>query len=607
MKIGPNYLGDGKCEFIVWAPVLNKVDLEIVHPHKKIISLTPIQSGYWKTVTDNINPDTQYFFKLNGEKSRPDPASHYQPNGVHQPSQIIDHSTFKWEDHGWNGIELSKMIMYELHVGTFTYGGTFEEIIPRLDKIKEIGVNTLSLMPVAQFPGDRNWGYDSVQPFAVQNSYGGPDGFKKLINECHKKGIAVILDVVYNHLGPEGNYFAEFGPYFTNKYKTHWGEAINYDGPYSDEVRKFFIQNAVHWFTHYHVDGLRLDAVHAIFDVSAHPFLRELTENVASLSEELNKKCYIIAESNLNDTKIIKSYESGGYGIDSQWCDDLHHCIHTLLTGETKGYYADYGDVKDIVRCYRDGYSLTGQYSKFRKRQHGVSAIDQPGEKFIVSSQTHDQVGNRMLGERLSVLVNFEALKLAAAAYIFPPFIPMLFMGEEYAENTPFLYFVSHNDHDLIEAVRKGRKDEFHSFNWEGEPPDPQSIDTFLKSKLDWEKRSQTYHKIMLEYYKNLLRLRGEIPALYYLKKENADVSGFEENKVVLLHRWYEKSEILLIMNLSQNISKIIVELSLGKWKKGLDSSEEKWNGPGSLIADHINTGDEISLSPYTSVLFVRE
>jgi maltooligosyltrehalose trehalohydrolase len=606
MKIGANYLGNGKCEFIVWAPFLKNVELKIASSadargtlSSRYIPMKKGESGYWRVIAGDVFPGTLYLYRLDGEKERPDPASHSQPKGVHQPSQVVEHGHFAWEDGLWNGLDISQMIMYELHVGTFTMEGTFDAIIPRLDEFRELGINAIEIMPVAQFPGERNWGYDGVYLYAVHNSYGGPDGLKRLVNECHKKEIAVVLDVVYNHLGPEGNYLWDFGPYFTDKYKTPWGSAVNFDSAYSDEVRNFFIENALYWFKNYHIDALRLDAIHAIFDMSAKHFLEELADRVEEFSEREGRKFYLIAESNLNDARVVRPREIGGYGIDSQWCDDLHHSLHTLLTGEDEGYYIDFGQVDHLVKSLKEGFVYSGQFSAFRKRRHGNSSKDRPGQQFVVFSQNHDQIGNRMLGERLSRLVPFEGLKLAAAVIILSPYVPLLFMGEEYGEEAPFLYFVSHSDPDLIEAVRKGRREEFIEFNWRGEPPDPQCEKTFLKSRINWERRKEGRHKVLLDFYKQLIALRKRIPALRSLSKENLDVWGLEKERVVIMRRWEKggKGQVLAVFNLNKSDLNLKPFFPEGAWKKVLDSSEQTWSGSGTLLPEKINSmsNDETS------------
>jgi len=606
MKIGANYLGNGRCQFIVWGPFLDKVELKIVFPEERIISMVKDDVGYWRTTLDLVSTETLYLFRLDGDKDRPDPASNSQPNGVHGPAEIIDHKLFKWSDDDWNGIDISRMVIYELHVGTFTDEGTFEAIIPRLNEIYDVGINAIELMPVAQFPGERNWGYDGVFPFAPQNSYGGSEGLKTLIDKCHENGIAVILDVVYNHLGPEGNYLSEYGPYYTERYKTPWGKAINFDDAYSDEVRNFFIQNALYWFDNHHVDTLRLDAVHSICDMSSKHILEELSEEVTKYSIDKGKKHYLIAESALNDIKVIKKTEEGGYGIDAQWSDDLHHSLHALLTAEKNGYYVDFGQVNQLGKSLKEGFVYSGEYSSFRKKRYGSFSGDIPGKKFIVYSQNHDQAGNRLNGERLSSLVNLEGLKLAAGVVIFSPNIPLLFMGEEYGEESPFLYFVSHSDRKLIDAVRGGRRHEFKAFSWKGKAPDPQSIGTFLNSRIDWEKRKVGRNKVLLNYYKKLIALRNSIPSLSNLDKKSLEVVSHDEEKVLVVKRrdLKCKSSVLMIFNFNKTESRINANFKEGTWKKVLDSSEEIWGGPGSLVPFEVNKGQELTLAGHGLVLY---
>ncbi len=606
MKTGVSYLGNKDCEFIVWAPFLREVSLKIVSPCQKTILMEKDNNGYWKTVVRNAPPSISYYYRLDNEKDRPDPASHYQPEGVHGPSRVVDHS-FNWEDDNWQGINMSEMIIYELHVGTFTPEGIFDAIIPRLGELKDVGINAVEIMPVAQFPGERNWGYDGVYPYAVQYSYGGPEGFKRFVNECHRKGISVILDVVYNHLGPEGNYLRDFGPYFTDKYKTPWGSAVNFDDACSNEVRDFFIENAIHWFKHYHVDALRLDAIHAIFDMGAKHFLHELSERVEGFSRQNGRKFYLVAESDLNDSRVVMSRDTLGHGMDGVWCDDFHHALHTILTGENQGYYIDFGMIKHLVKSLREGFVYSGQYSQFRKRNHGNSSENIPAKRLVVFSQNHDQIGNRMLGERLTTLISYEARKLAAGILLLSPYVPLLFMGEEYGEDSPFLYFVSHCDPGLVEAVRQGRKEEFRDFQWKGEPPDPQSRKTFIKSKIDWEKRKKGDYKVLLDFYKNLIILRRTIPALSYLDKNNLTVDGLEEEKIILLKRWKDSSHVFLIFNFNSADVNITPVIPGGEWVKILDSAEKKWNGPGSLLENKLSSGSEILIRGHSLAVYSRE
>jgi len=606
MKIGAHCLEYGRCEFVVWGPRVERLDLELLGPRPRTLPMQKDEHGYWRLIAENVSPESAYRYCLNGDRLRADPASQFQPEGVHGCSRFDSPHSFRWNDASWRGIELDKMVMYELHVGTFTPEGTFEAVIPRLDQLSALGINAIELMPVAQFPGERNWGYDGVYPFAVQNSYGGPDGLKRLVRECHAKGMVVLLDVVYNHLGPEGNYLEEFGPYFTDKYRTPWGKAVNFDGPDSDEVRNFFIENALFWFDRYHIDALRLDAVHGIYDMSAVPFLQELAQRVNVLSRATGRRHCLIAESDLNDTRIIRPPELGGFGIDAQWCDDFHHSIHTLLTGERTGYYEDFGSTEHLVKSLREGFVFSGQYSSYRRRRHGNSTATCPTPRLVVSSQNHDQIGNRLQGERLSSLVSFEALKLAAAAVILSPHIPLFFMGEEYAEETPFLYFVDHSDPQLLEAVRKGRRAEFAAFRWAAEPPDPADPQTFLASTIQWQKRSSGRNKIMLEYYRQLLALRKEFPALSHLSFEHLEAVGFEHARTVLLRRWWRTSHIVALFNFSTDASTVEMPLPVGAWKLVLDSADTTWGGPGSAAQHVVRSGDPITLQPHSAALYKK-
>jgi maltooligosyltrehalose trehalohydrolase len=590
MTIGAVYNGNGTCTFTVWAPFLNKVELRIVWPDERLYSMERDGTGYWEAELNNVSPGTRYFYRLDEEHDRPDPASRFQPEGVHGPSGVIDHSSFKWTDKGWKGVPLKDFIIYELHAGTFTKEGTFRAIIPHLAYLQDLGITAVEIMPVAQFPGSRNWGYDGVYPYAVQNSYGGPDGLKALVNACHEKGLAVILDVVYNHLGPEGNYLWSYGHYFTSRYRTPWGDAVNFDGPYSDEVRKFFIENAVYWITEYHMDALRIDAIHGIYDFSARHFLQELSDEVRSRAETLGRKIYVTVESDLNDVRVINPADKGGYGLDAQWNDDFHHCLHTLLTGEDSGYYADFGSVRHMEKAFREGFVYSGEYSIYRKRRHGNSSKDRPARQFIVFSQNHDQVGNRALGDRLSRTLSLEKLKLAAGAVLLSPCVPLLFMGEEYGENAPFQYFVSHSDEQLIEAVRKGRREEFASFGWKAEVADPQDDQTFLDSKININLRQEGRHNVLFRFYRELIRLRKEVPALSNMSRESMEVRGFEEEKVLYVRRWSEGDEVFCLYNFNKDDASIRLALPEGAWKKTLDPSASEWGGEVSMAVSEIKS-----------------
>lgn len=595
LSLGARFLGDGRCCFCVWGPSADKVEVRIVAPRERIVPLEKGPKGYHRAILEGIEPGSLYLYRLDGTTERPDPVSRSQPQGVHGPSQVVD-PHFAWGDRHWFGLRLEDYILYELHVGTFTPEGTFDGIIPHLDALKEVGITAVELMPVAQFPGNRNWGYDGVYPFAVQNSYGGPEGLRRLVSACHQRGLAVVLDVVYNHLGPEGNYLGDFGPYFTERYRTPWGAAINFDGPYSDGVQRFFIENALYWITEFHIDALRLDALHAILDMSAHPFLEELANAVREQAERIGRRVHLIAESDLNDTKVIRSQELGGYGLDAQWNDDFHHALHTLLTGESSGYYQDFGKVSHLVKAFAEGYIYSGQYSAYRRHRHGNSSKHLAARQLVVCSQNHDQVGNRMFGERLSQLVSFDGLKLAAGVVLLSPFIPLLFMGEEYGESAPFPYFVSHSDPELIEAVRRGRAEEFAAFAWRGEPPDPQDEATFLQAKLDHKLRHDGEHKVLLDFYKELVRLRNTLPALTSLSKESMEVAGYERQNVLFVRRWSGDDEVFMAFHFRDTEDSIALPVPGGRWRRVLDSADERWKGNGTSLPDQLTSDGEVTL-----------
>ncbi|MDX2001918.1 MAG: malto-oligosyltrehalose trehalohydrolase [Chitinophagales bacterium] len=588
-------------EFTVWAPLVQQVALVT---DKETYPLQKGDMGYW-AANIALPPGTKYQYEINGKLRRPDPASRYQPDGVHEWSSVVNH-TFAWTDKAWKGIPLEQMIIYELHVGTFSSKGTFEGVIQRLDHFKKLGINAIELMPLAQFPGGRNWGYDGVYPFAVQHTYGGPDGLKQLVDACHAMGIAVLVDVVYNHLGPEGNYLNDFGPYFTDKYHTPWGKSLNFDGPYSDEVRNFFIENAIGWFRDYHIDGLRLDAVHAIVDIGATHFLKELAKEIKSLSFALGREMVLIAESDLNDVRHTATFEENGYGFDGQWADDMHHALHALATGEDSGYYMDYGGIEHLELAYQHGFTYTGQYSKFRNKQYGSEVRHLPAKNFVVCIQNHDQTGNRMLGERLSQLVSFEMLKALAAAYILSPFTPMLFMGEEYAENSPFLYFVSHGDENLIKAVRKGRKEEFKEFKWAGEAPDPQAISTFEQSKLQWDFENDPNKAAMFKFYRQLIKLRQH-PVMRDRQRKHLTTDSNEANKLLFVTRKTKGRALWMALNFSNGEVQVEPKISKGRWTLLLDSADKKWQGKGSTAPKQLKKGLTITVSPESVLIYEKD
>ncbi|MDZ4246736.1 MAG: malto-oligosyltrehalose trehalohydrolase [Dehalococcoidia bacterium] len=604
---GATFLGNSRCRFRVWAPAAKKIEVHILEPEEQLLRLKRNRRGYHGKIVDGVRLNSMYFYKIDGSTERPDPASRFQPRGVHGPSRVVD-PVYSWDDREWTGIPLSEYVIYELHTGTYTPEGTFDSIIPRLDSLKDVGITAIELMPVAQFPGTRNWGYDGVYPYAVQNSYGGPDSLKKLVNACHKKGMAVILDVVYNHLGPEGNFLRDFGPYFNESYCTPWGPALNFDGPFSDEVRSFFIQNALYWITEFHIDSLRLDALHGIVDRAPRTFIEELAASVHKQGKALKRMVYLMAESNQNDARLISPVETGGFGLDAHWNDDFHHSLRVLLTGDRQGYYKDYTHLAHLAKAFREGFVFSGEYSPFRQRRHGISSKEVPAFRFVVFSQNHDQVGNRMLGERSGQLISFEGLKLAAGAVILSPFIPLLFMGEEYGEKAPFQYFTNHSDPAVVKGTREGRKAEFVDFRWQGEPPDPQDEATLFRSKLNYGLRESGHHRVLLAFYRELLHLRKTLPALAQLDKEKMEVGNYEKAGLLVLHRWSGEDSVRVIFNFGPSATAAVLNISPGKWCKILDSADTRWSGPGTVAPEELTCQGDITLrlQPWSFILLSR-
>lgn len=597
---------DGSCTFLVWAPKAEQVELHLLAPTDRVVAMRRLAQGYHFTRVENAPEGTRYSFRLDGAADRPDPASCYQPSGVHGPSGLL-RSGFAWEDRGWFGLPLRDYIIYELHVGTFTTDGTFDAILPHLPELKDLGVTAIELMPVAQFPGSRNWGYDGVFPFAVQNSYGGPEGLKRLVNACHGMGLAVILDTVYNHLGPEGNYLAEFGPYFTESYRSSWGRGLNFDGEESDAVRRYFIENALYWQNEFHLDALRLDAVHAIRDFSATPFLTELARATRQQSERLNRRFYLIAESDLNMARLILPEAVNGMGLDAQWSDDFHHCLHAVLTGEKEGYYSDFGGFGMLTEAMRQGWVYDGRYSNHRRRRHGSCPQQLGARQLVVYAQNHDQVGNRMRGERLAALVDFERQKLAAGCVLLSPFVPLLFMGEEYGETAPFQYFISHTEAELVEAVRRGRSEEFAAFRWQGEVPDPQSERTFQQCVLDHGLRERGQHRVLREFYRELIQARKELPAIRLAEKRTVLVQGEDPGRLLLLLYRHERGSACVLLHFGDEGTEHEVHLPTGDWRVLLDSADTRWNGPGRTVGEHVVSHSNMTLKmqPYSLMLLL--
>lgn len=575
---GAAILENGDISFCVWAPKAKSISLVVEsNGQQKEYAMKRDAEGYAGIIISDFDPSLpiDYFYLIDKCKKRPDPASKWQPHGVHGPSRVYNTHNYQWQDSNWNGIDLEKYIIYELHIGTFTKQGTFEAAIEKLPILKELGITAIELMPIIEFPGERNWGYDGVYLYAPHHCYGGPEGLKRFVDACHQAGIAVILDVVYNHLGPEGNYLNDFGYYFTDKYHTLWGSAINFDNSDNGPSRRFFIENALYWIREFHMDALRLDAVHAIFDKSHTHILKELKEIFHRQTESLGRKCFLIAESDLNDPKIITSKEYEGYDIDAQWCDDFHHAIHTLLTGSTWHYFSDFGDLRQLAKAYKKGFVYDGQWSRFRKKDFGKSSEHIPGKKFVVCIQNHDQIGNAGKGFRLGSLVELEKFKLASTLLFFSPYIPLIFMGQEWNATSPFFFFTSFEDKDLCQSVKEGYLREFSLDPKIYANLDPQNEDRFESSKLKWNEMQESSHREIFEFYKALIALRKKHPSLSNCRKDLIQASFSEENNWLVVHRKDLRGDkTILVANVSDKPQTIHVLIPEGKWMLYLSSNK---------------------------------
>jgi maltooligosyltrehalose trehalohydrolase len=497
--------------FRVWSPERERVEL-VVGGRRH--AMTRGEHGWWEARGVAAEPGLRYGYSLDGGAVRPDPRSGFQPDGVLGLSEVVDHGAHAWRDGGWRGLPLAGSVIYEVHIGTFSDAGTFDGMVEHLPHLVALGVDAVEVMPVAEYAGERGWGYDGVDLFAPHHAYGGPAGLKRLVDACHAAGLGAVLDVVYNHLGPVGNFLAEFGPYFTDRYKTGWGSALNFDGPGSDEVRRFIVDSALMWIRDYHFDGLRLDAVHAIVDQTPVNILEQLEVEVEALGEKLHRTVFLIAESDLNDPRLMRSRDAGGYGLEAAWSDDWHHSLHAALTGERSGYYKDFGSLDDLGKALRQAWVYDGVWSEHRQRTRGRKAAGVASHRFLIAAQNHDQVGNRALGDRLAALVDEWKLQAAAALLLTSPFTPMLFQGEEWGASTPFQYFTDFQDRELGKAVREGRRREFAAFGWNPEEvPDPQDPSTFECSRLDWGELDDAGHRAMLDWYRKLIALRRRLPA----------------------------------------------------------------------------------------------
>jgi maltooligosyltrehalose trehalohydrolase len=582
---------DGGTTFRVWAPRCRAVDVVIEGSPPQ--PMEPEADGDFELTLKRVGPGTRYQYRLDGERYRPDPVSRWQPEGVHGPSVVVDPADFQWTDQEFRGHPLADLVLYELHVGAFTKAGTFDAVIGHLDALTALGITAIELMPVAEFPGSRNWGYDGVHLYAPQSTYGGPAALRRLVDACHMRGLSVILDVVYNHLGPEGNYLAEYGPYFTDRYKTPWGQAVNFDGADGAGVRRHFVENARAWVREFHLDGLRLDAIHSIFDASPVHILTDVADAVRDEAGLLGRPAHVVAESHDNDRRIVLPAGQGGLGLDGVWSDDFHHALHVRLTGERGGYYVDFGDPALLPRALAEGFAYRGQPSEYFGRPRGTESLDLGGEHFVIFTQNHDQVGNRAQGDRLGSVVPFEAMKLAAALMLVAPALPLLFMGEEYGETAPFQFFTSFLDRNLAEAVRRGRAQEFARFGWQGHIPDPIDPATFVRSRLNHSLTTAPRHRELLEYYRRWLELRRSHPALGARHKHLANAELDETGTLLTVVRAAPLGErVQLVANLANQ--RVHWNPGSATWRLLLDSAEPRFGGPRRVYP----------LEPYQVLLF---
>lgn len=588
------------CRFCVWAPDKDAITLQLLSGGKAetSISMQKDDYGYFLAFAKGVTAGDRYFYICDGARL-PDPCSQFQPDGVHGASCVVDHSRHQWKDNAWVGRPLASFIFYEIHVGTFTAEGTFDAIIPRLDDLVLLGITAIELMPVAECPGERNWGYDGVFLYAVQHNYGGPDGLKRLVDACHHKGIAVFLDVVYNHLGSEGNVLAAFGPYFSPVYSTPWGKSLNFDGPWSDGVRAFVIRNVLYWTQCYHIDGLRLDAVHEIYDRNARTIWDDLSTAVEDWVVLSGRTYYLIAESDSNDPRTVQPTEKGGRGMHAQWLDDFHHALYVLLDPEGRDHYEDYGELRQLAKAYTEGFVFSGEYCRFRHRTHGASSAGLPGKKFIVFNQNHDLPGNRPDGARLSALIDPDRLRLAAAAVLLSPYLPMLFMGEEYGDDSPFFFFADYHDEAITAGLADQRRQQFANFNWKTTAPDPLQRATFLDCILKWGQRHEPGHRELLEWHRQLIALRKTHPLLAgnagrYLHADLLATTGLAISR----YSTNRQQHLLTLFNFSAAELVTVVPcygLSTEPWKKIVSSPQ---------VQDQLLPGNPIGLPPWSVSVF---
>jgi maltooligosyltrehalose trehalohydrolase len=578
VQIGAVY-ADKKCEFTVWAPYL--IDLKLKLPDTgAILPMQKANEGYWK-VTTEVTSGATYTYLINGQTERPDPASHFQPQGVTGPSAVVDHAIYQWRDASWRGINLKDVIFYELHVGTFTEEGTFQAATKRIKELAELGVNAVQLMPVAQFPGKRNWGYDVALPYAVQNSYGSPDDFKRLVDECHRNGLAVFLDVVYHHAGFESNFLNEFGPYFVPNLTTGRAPLLNLNGEDSLPIRNYFLENTLHWLRDYHLDGIRLNSALSMSDLNLPSFLSELTQTVHALAANQNRKLWIISESEFNEPKVLAALGEGGFGFDGQILKDFQHSILALITAEKEGDCKNYGCIQDVIDAITEAYTYVGSSANLHKRTDNENFSCVPSEKFIASTQDHDEVGNRLLGERVTALAGLDAAKLAAGLTLLSPYVPLLFMGEEYAETAPF--------------------------HLQSEASDPNSKSTFEASKLNWKLRTERKNSKMLAYYKTLIMLRRKMSAPCYSDRYDIQIVTTVDGKVLFTNRCPKENSVVLIANFNRKVEATKFPFDGGSYIKAIDSADIAWGGDGYTLPQKLHYGDIIHLTRFNFAIYVRQ
>lgn len=587
--LGAVPVGPRTWHFRVWAPKAGAVAVDFADQGRQV-GLVAGGGGYFIGVVDGLDEGMRYSYLVDGH-DLPDPASRDQPDGVHGPSALFDPAEHGFRYGDFRPGPLHTWTIYELHVGTFTNAGTLDAAAGSLAELVDLGVSAVELMPLAQFPGRRNWGYDGVFPFAVQNSYGGPRAFQRFVDRAHELGLAVVLDVVYNHLGPEGNVLSAYGPYFTDRYRTPWGDAVNVDGAGSDEVRRYFIENASMWFRQFQVDALRLDAIHGIIDPTARPFIAELSESIETLAGQLDRPLVLIGESADNNPQVIRDRWRGGLGLDAQWADDFHHSVHALLTGERQSYYCDFGHPDQLARAMGEGFVFQGEYSQFRGRRHGATPSGLPLSRFVISAQNHDQVGNRPGAERLSTLVDQPRLRLVAALLLLSPEIPLLFMGEEYGEPAPFPYFIDHTDPDLVEAVRVGRAAEFDTTV---DKLDPAAEVTFASARLDRSRRNTPEGAGLLSLYRHLLSLRAEHPLICDPEVERSEVTN--DDGLIRIARIGRNGAVVSLFNLMTSPRQTALGLTNWRFRLTIDGGDPASGGSGPRVAPQVADDARVEL-----------